>query len=338
MSADFKTIIEIYNNSKKVEKLIFIDVLNDLIKWIFKSRKAKKIPQSIYIEELAKDSIKEMNFESIREYNNFIVNLKDFIYKWVDIENRKIWIFNVNKWTPLIPKNIKKYYHQVWEEELEIIHQYRKLFLINLEKYWFIEIFISKNEKLNKLCEDFLNTITELDNKNRKIYIWLGNIKDVSVRRHFERLQIDYWVEKIKKQIEYLFNDMELENYLCTEENLIKLYEKITWEKIHKDYVEFNFVNDYIILTYKWKELEFEKWHIPYMILEKVLPAKQEEWIEIEKLFKHIYWLEYFHRDHRNELSKIRSAVSWINRRFVKIHWKTEKLLSFKDNALIRVK
>lgn len=151
-------------------------------------------------------------------------------------------------------------------------------------------------------------------------------------------MQTDYWVTKVKKQIEYLFNDLELENYLCKEEDLVKLYEKITWEKIHKNYVEYNFVNDFIIITYKWKELEFEKWNMPYQVLEKVLPAKQEKWIEIEKLFEYIYWLEYYHREHRKELSKIRSTVSWINRRFSKIHWKTEKLLVFKNQALIRVK
>jgi hypothetical protein len=32
MRPDFKSIIEIYNNSEDIEKLIFIDTLDDLIK------------------------------------------------------------------------------------------------------------------------------------------------------------------------------------------------------------------------------------------------------------------------------------------------------------------
>jgi len=32
MNPDYKNIIEIYNNSKDIEKLIFLDVINDLIK------------------------------------------------------------------------------------------------------------------------------------------------------------------------------------------------------------------------------------------------------------------------------------------------------------------
>jgi len=338
MKPDFKNIIDIYNNSRDIEKLIFVDVINDLIKWIPKHRKAKKIPQSLYIEDMAKDFDKQMNFQSVKEYSEFMKELREFIYKWVDIKDRKSGMFNVNKWTSLIPKNIKEYYHHIWEEEIETIHQSRKTFLRNLEHYWFIEIYVSKNEEYHKICEDFLNEITEIDNRNRRIYLWLSNIKDDFSRKYLERIQTDYWVKWVKKQIEYLFNDAELENYLCKEENLVKLYEKITWEKIHKDYVEYSFVNEYIILTYKWKELEFEKWNMRYQVLEKVLPAKQDEWIEIEQLFKHIYNLDYFHREHRNELSKIRTAVSWINRRFKDRFWKTEKLLSFKNQALIRVK
>ena len=338
MKADFKNIIEIYNNSKDIEKLIFVDVINDLIKWIPKLKKAKKIPQSLYIEDMAKDFDKQMNFQSVKEYIGFMKDLKEFIYKWIDLKDRKSGMFNVNKWTSLIPKNIKEYYYHIWEEEIETIHQNRKTFLKNLEHYWFIEIYVSKNEEYHKICEDFLNEITEIDNKNRRIYLWLSNIKDDFSRKYLERIQTDYWVHSVKKQIEYLFNDAELENYLCKEEDLVKLYEKITWEKIHKDYVEYNFVNEYIIITYKWKELEFEKWNMRYQVLEKLLPAKQDEWIEIEQLFKHIYNLDYFHREHKNELSKIRSTVSWINRRFRERFWKTEKLLSFKNQALIRVK
>lgn len=338
MKADFNSIIEIYNNSRDIEKLIYVDVINDLIKWIPKYRKAKKIPQSLYIEDMAKDFDKQMNFQSVKEYVSFMKDLREFIFKWIDIKDRKSWMFNITKWTSLIPKNIKEHYHFIWEEELEVIHQSRKLFLKNLEHYWFIEIYVSKNEEYNKICEEAYNTITELDNKNRRIYIWLSNIKDPFTRKYFERLQTDWWVNKVKKQLEYIFNDLELENYLCKEENLIKLYEKVTWEKIHKDYVEYIFVNDFIILTYKWKELEFEKWNMRYKVLEKVLPAKKEDWIEIEQLFKHIYNLDYFHRKHKNELSKIRSTVSWINRRFRERYWKTEKLLSFKNQALIRVK
>lgn len=178
MKPDFNNIIEIYNNSRDIEKLIFVDVINDLIKWIPKYRKAKKIPQSLYIEDMAKDFDKQMNFQSVKEYVKFMNELRDFIYKWIDIKDRKSGMFNVNKWTSLIPKNIKEFYHHIWEEEIETIHQYRKTFLRNLEHYWFIEIYVSKNEEYHKLCEEFLNEITEIDNRNRRIYLWLGNIKD----------------------------------------------------------------------------------------------------------------------------------------------------------------
>lgn len=338
MNTDYKNIIDIYNNSSDIEKLIFVDVINDLIKWIPKHRKAKKIPQSLYIEDMAKDFEKQMNFQSVKEYIKFMNEIKDFIYEWIDIKDRKSGMFNIKKWTTLIPKNIKEYYHYIWEDEIDSIHQYRKLFLKNLEYYWFIEIYVYKNEEYHKICEDFLNSITELDNKNRRVYIWLNNIKDDFARRSLERIQTDYWVNSIKKQIEYIFNDLEVENYLCKEEDIIKLYEKITWEKIHKDYIEYNFVNEYIILSYKWKELEFEKWYMPYQILEMVLPSKKNEGVQLADLFKHINNIDFYYRDHKNELPKIRSTISWINRRFAKIYWKNEKLLSFKNQALIRVK
>ena len=119
MKLDFKSLLEIYDNSLEKEKLIFLDVLNDLIKWIFELKKAKKIPQSIYIEELTKDIEKDMNFKNIEEFNTFRVSMRDFVYKWIDIKNRQAWTLNLKKERILLSKEKKKYNIIVEKEEIK---------------------------------------------------------------------------------------------------------------------------------------------------------------------------------------------------------------------------
>jgi hypothetical protein len=236
MKTDFNTLLEVYNNSKEKEKLIFLDVLNDLIKWVFELKKAKKTPQSIYIEPFFKEITKDLNFQSVQEYKTFMKELKDFIYEWIDIKWRRSWIFNITKERSLLSKEIKSYYQIIWKEELEEIQDTRKLLLNNFIEYWFIEIFVSKNEEYHKICKDFEKTILKINEKNRKVYIWLWNIKDKTTRNFLERIQIDYWVEKINKWFEFIFNDLETVNYLTHKKDLESLKHRIHFKENSSDY------------------------------------------------------------------------------------------------------
>ena len=255
MKPDFKSLLEIYDNSLEKEKLIFLDVLNDLIKWIFELKKAKKIPQSIYIEELTKDIEKDMNFKNIEEFNTFRVSMRDFVYKWIDIKNRQAWTLNLKKERILLSKEIKKYYIILEKEELKEIHNYRTLLLNNFIKYWLIEIFISKNEDYHKLCKDFEKSISERDEKNKKTLMSLSNIKDKTIRKYLEKVEIDYWVEELKKSFDYILNDLELKNYLCYKKNLELLKLRINFKEHSADYDKINW-----ILYYSKKEIhKFKK-------------------------------------------------------------------------------
>jgi len=315
MKADFKNIIEIYDNSNEIEKLIFKDVINDLIKWIFKLQKAKKIPQSIYIEKIAKDTIKDMNFQSTKEYNKFITDLRELIYKWIDIKNKVSWVFNITKPRSLIPKNIKEYYHTIWDEEIEIIQNYRKLLLKNLEEYWFIEIFVSKNKQYQEICKEFMESISKIDENNKIIYLWLSNIKDKNTRNHLARLEVDFWVDRIKKAFKYLFNDIELENYLCKEKDLELLKHRLNFKENTSNFDNYNW-----ILYYSKKEIhkfKKEKDKNKQFELCKII-FNFSVWIKIdfsklEKIYKQENNDDYYDDKISNNTNKIKKLIDKIN-------------------------
>ena len=332
--ADFNSMVEIFKNSKEIEQLIFINALEDLIKGIFKSRKSKKTIHSLYIDDLAKNTISDMKFESVKEYEKFTKELRNFIYQWTDIGNRQSWIFNITQETPNISKNIKEYLHHIWKTEVDMIHQFRKSLLINLGHYWFIEIFVSRNEELKKIYEETLNTITEIDDKHRRIYIWLSNIKDLHSKQYFERLQTDYWAKTLKKQIEYLVNDVELENYLCNESELRDLYNRLTWDNLSQPESEFNANNG--IINYNGKTLNFLVQKDPYKILKEVYKSNNN--LMLWDIFPIIYpGEEYSYQEHAKERAKIWDIIDGINRRFRKISW-WNNLLQFIENKIIKLR
>lgn len=334
MKVDIKTLIKVYNGSNEIQKLLFLDVLNDLIKWVFQFKEAKKTPYSIYIEKLAQDTVKNMNFESIKEYQTFINDLNNFIHTWTNVNGKNVWIFNVTKPRNLLSKEIKVYYHQIWEEELEEIQSYRKLLLNNFIAYWAIEIFTSKNDEYNKMCKDFEKSITKINEKNRKVLIWISKIKDPATRNYLQRLEVDYWIEKVNKWFEHLFNDIELENYLTHKKDLELLYNKITGKEIQKEYTEF--LPKEWILRYNWKSITFELDKNPYLLLKILFQNKDKNiWIDKVDLYKYIENTDSIQLYYKNK-NIINDLKNWINRRF-KNEFHTNKLfLRFKNWALYR--
>lgn len=333
MKPDFKTIIEIYNNSQESEKLIFIDVVNDLIKGIPKPMKAKKIPQSIYLEEIAKDTVKDMNFTSVKEYHLFLDDIKNFIYWDKDVTGRISWIFNLKKERTLLSREIKTYYQIIGAEELDIIHDSRIVFLKNLERYNFIEIFVSKNEQFQEICDEFMDTITKLDDKNKRVLIWLSNIKDKSSRNYLQRLEVDFWIDKVKKWVEYLFNDLQLENYLCVQKDIEDLYESLSWKKLPILTTKAVYVWDNISIEYNFDRVDFWEGTKPHKILSELFKSDNKWKVELWDIFPILYWEDYQYVNHKQEKRQISNSIAWINRRFKEIsNWK--KLLQFKDNVI----
>ena len=168
--------------------------------------------------------------------------MRDFVYKWINIKNRQAWTLNLKKERILLSKDIKKYYIILEKEELREIHNYRTMFLNNFVEYWFIEIFVSKNNEYIKLCKEFEESISVRDNKNRKTLISLSNIKDKTTRRYLEKIEIDYWVEELKKSFDYILNDLELKNYLCHKKNLESLKLRIEFKENSADYDKVNWI------------------------------------------------------------------------------------------------
>lgn len=333
MTADYKSIIEIFNNAYEIEKIVFTEALSDLVKWIIVPQKAKLNPQSIFLEDMTKSTINELKFESIKEYNDFINEIKKIIYEWIDTTDKNSWLFVITKMRSKLWKETKDFYDTIWIEELDEIYFLRKLFLKNLEKYGFIEIFLSKNKEFQNVCDDFINIISEIDEKNKRKLRALENISDPFIRNQITNISYDYWVERIKRTFDFILNDLEIENFLCKKEEIEKLYTQITGNKIiNWKQTEFNKIT--WILSYDNKEMKVKMNDNPYKILEYLFKSKKNDWVDLIDIYKYIEWVHDTEKFYKNE-KKLRSSVSHINREFER-KFKLKKFLVYKDKALYK--
>ncbi len=333
MTPDYKSIIEIFNNAHEIEKIVFTEALSDLLKWIIVPQKAKLIPQSLFLEDMTKSAMNELKFESIKEYNDFMNEIKKIIYEGYDTTNKNFWIYVVTKSRSRLWKETKNFYDQIWEDELDEVHYLRKLLLKTLEKYGFIEIFLSKNTEFQKVCEDFIDAISELDEKNRRKLRALENIKDSHMRTQITNISYDYWVEKIKRAFDFILNELEMEHILCKKEEIEKLYTQVTGKRI-STWIQSIFNKISWVVSYDNKEMKVKVNWVPYKIIEYIFKSKSNDWIDLIDIYKYIEWVDDTTKFYKNE-KKLRSSISNINRQFEKKIWK-KKFLVYKDGALYK--
>lgn len=333
MTPDYKSIIEIFNNAHEIEKIVFTEALSDLLKWIIVPQKAKLIPQSLFLEDMTKSAMNELKFKSIKEYNDFIYEIKKIIYEGIDTTDKNSWLFVITKMRSRLWKETKDFYDTIWDEELDEVHYLRKLLLKNLEKYGVIEIFLSKNKEFQEVCDDFINTISEIDEKNKRRLRALENISDPFIRNRMTNISYDYWVDRIKRAFDFILNDLEIENFLCKKEELEKLYTQITGNKI-SNWVQAEFNKVIGIIRYDNKEMKVKVNWVPYKIIEYIFKSKSNDWIDLIDIYKYIEWVDDTTKFYKNE-KKLRSSISNINRQFEKKIWK-KKFLVYKDGALYK--
>jgi len=334
MNKNIQTLVEMYQGLSEWEQILFIDFLSDLRKWIIDpSKTQKKTHLSPYFDESIQE-IKEWLQD--KKLQKFFEEMREIMSQEDIPTDKNSWIFILNKERQFFPKEVKKHYVILEKEELENIYDFRKIILKGFVKYEFIEIYVSKNKKLQDFFTDYINEITELNDKNRRVLASVENIKDDHSRNHLKLLQTDFWTERVQKVFEYFFNDIEIINYFCDKKDLEDLYCLITWKEVEKDYVEF-FPNE-AILKYKWKKSKpFKKEKDPYKMLSYIFEQDRDIGIEKQDIYfamEETNSTELFYEN----IEKINALKTTVNRKFKSDFQTKENFLVFKGSLLYRKK
>lgn len=316
------------------ERVVFLDFLSDLRKWIIDT---SKIPEKNhlrpYIDEFTED-IKEW-FQDIT-LKEFFSEMKDIISNDDIPQDMDSWICVINKDRQYFSKELKKELIILEKEELENIYDLRKILLQNFCKHGIIEIYEIKNEELKNLHKQYLDEISKENEKKRRTLLSIENIGDKYARAHLQRLQIDFWAERVQKIFEYYLNDIQMVNYLCKKDDVEELYSLITWKEQEKPYVEF-FPNEGI-LKYKWKKSKpFKKGDRPHRMLSYIFTQDRDIGIEKQDIYFAMEETDSIDLFYKNR-DTINTTKNAINRRFRDDFSTKEKFLVFEGSLLYRKK
>lgn len=351
MQENIKYILEVFWNLDEKKRLIYIDVINDLIEthkstiWekkidlknlektestILLLDSIKKLEEDITEKWYTEKELKEKN-EVLKETLN--LNYQDFTWDiWFIAFDKLEEVFFRNK----SGKRILEKYPYMNTTILNSINSTRHLFLYNLEKVWIITRIHPKNEKLDDMLEEVKDLVMSDDGMTLKP---LEDIDDEFLRQDLiEKTEI-FWKGSIDEPIRQFVNLLEVvRHYIFNIKDLELLYEKMTGKKVPKKEAGIEYIDEEIFVKYDWKNTKpFEKFEKPWSVLMEIFKKKNKWKIDMWVLFQIIYNEQYIGGEHQKEMKSLRSAIDYINRKFRLISW-WKNLLQIKQGTLIKLK
>ncbi len=350
MQENLKYILEVFKKWDTKKRLIYIDVINDLIETHKHTSWEKKIDlENIEIDEntiLLQDTIGKlaqdfqaswMTQEELMKKNETLKQTLDLGYDSFDGD---IWFIAFNKLEEMFLRthtgvNVLEQYNAITLNTISSINQSRRIFLVNLDKKWVITRIHPKNEKLDTLLSEVKGLVMDEWGKNIKP---LEDIEDEYLKEKLMEQYENFWQENIDEPVKQFLNLFDsVRHYSFDVKNLEYLYEEMTWEKVERKWTELKHISDKeIMISYRWKNISFEEWAKPYIIISWLYHSDYNWEIELWDIFPKIYSEEYFYSEHEKEKRQISNTISGINKRFRGISdWKN--LLQFKDNKITKL-
>jgi len=343
MQENLQYILEVYNGSTPLQKLIIKDSLNDLYLWVRKlNQKIKQTPnlESIYVRQLTANMIAEMQNEFTPEELSKIWKYTEWMIEEWKNDFSDFGLFNLTKEKVIFSrtetgKAIREYYWTIGKEELDEIHALRKFFIDNLlikKVIWDFEI---QDPIFTEAIMELIQTTSKKWKKWRREMRDISEITDKYTRTQLSLLRSWMWNKKLKDMYSYFLNDMNIAWYSFNLVDIELLYEKILQKKIAKPISEMVSVWDTIFIRYNGDEISFEKWAKPYTILFYLYDCDYNWELWIMDIFPRLFWEEYSASKHLKEKQQIQNSIDGINRRFRGISdW--NNLVQFKDNTITK--
>lgn len=325
-------LIEVYNESSRLQKIIFIDVIKDLLR-VTPNKPLKKTPEMVFIQPMLEEMQQEINASSKETQEAFLKLINDSRYPLNSWE--ALVLFWYQKDRIHFNDDIREYFKWIWEHEEKEIWNLRKMIIQNLVTYWLIRRIDNSQSPLSKAFQEYENEVIIKDEN--------GTIKDFKIEDIFDKNAESYrlinqvYSESELEQSLHEFFKIEFENFIFNINDLEKLLEYITGERIIKNTKYDPNTNK---LLYWDKFIEFKKWMLPSQILEVVF---RDEDISIgvtyEEIYKSIEEVTELGKSYYDSwLEKYRTCVKGINERVRKSFPEISLFLESKKSALYRTK
>lgn len=314
MKADFKKLIDLYNDSEDNEKIVFKELLDDLIFFDVKVKKKTKetIELKYFHEKYSNKLIKTFYNLSVRKYwklevdnrilNTFNIFIKDNFW------TKKLWNYDTISILPT--KKIKDYSKPINDlinsNKLNIneYHSKRKILLWYFSKYKLIIEW--EKEKDGENIEEIINNIEKTNKKDPL---------DKLILEMLSEMKAIYWIEEYNKWVkESEIIDEKIDIIRFDKSQVEDLRSRLNWEsKINLSYDIKNKT-----LYYNWNEIHNFKDKPKNDLKMNMfgLMYSYEKWMNIN--FKQMYEFynedDFYHNNNNDFInSKIKSLIWKIN-------------------------
>jgi hypothetical protein len=334
ISESFLEIREIFNNSRKEQRIAFLEVLSDLTRGagIFTSPPKKTIESEHFkpvIESFSEDIVTAMRItpkETLLEISKMIPKPPE----WKVVSS--VW---VRKDRTRISWELRDYYKTITEKEEDDIASNKRMFLTLLERYSFIEKQDFEETEFGQLYLECINELAYEDSNGKVHFRWIDNLKDERLKRVYKVIAEITWEEDLLKAM----NDgtiVEVNNYYIDRATITELYSFLTdWEWSTDYQSSFDIKNGEV--KYKRYTIPYNFWENPYLVLKFLYSVERDIWIDLEDTYSLMSRLNRWNKRCTYDQGwekQIKDVIKNINRRFKEEVWK-EKLIKILGNRAI---
>ena len=328
----YQTILEEYTRWNKLQKLVFIEVLEDLLRPLENHGSKIMSLEMSFLEEMVNTFKMDLALLPSGKVENIMNEIMLSFPRSEEWEEMVVFWYNKAKihfW-----KEIRNELISIGDDEINEIHVYRKIFILNLEKRAIIKRHtIIKNSFLDKWIQDYKKLFFSRDKNWEVNWISEENL-DNGTKMELSQIREIFWEKEIDKAaLELLKLDLIFISF--KKEDIIKSLEIINWKVHPVNKTQFDYHT--WILSYKGEQFSFKKWFPPSILLKIIFLEKISiSLYDAHRLLNQEYPLNKndFYRWWKSD---VESIIKWINRR---IRWKFPKdqLLVISESSILRPK
>ncbi|MBX9808879.1 hypothetical protein K2X92_00635 [Candidatus Gracilibacteria bacterium] len=318
ISKEFLEIRELFNNSRKEQRISFLEVLNDLSRGIIDFRKKPSpTPELLYFKPIldlfTKGILEEISNTTPETIDKFLGLFP------LSPPGMLVSIIGIKKARVRISEDLREFYKTIGEKEEEDIKWNRKIFLGILESFGVIEKQDIENSEIHKYILEYVDEICNINEIGEMSIKNIEDIKDVGFNEIHsvgkDLLQEDYF-EKGMKELE----DIEIGNFFVNGSQIDDLYIFLkNWNGITDYSSHFNKTTGEVV--YQNKPIPFEIGDNPFLLLEMLYESEMEKGVDLEDAYLLIGrkrgWNRRIDYDQGGK-DQLGNVIKGINKRFKK--------------------
>lgn len=277
-------IIEIYQNSTKIQQFVFVEVFEDLLR-----ETQPKIPKKQLLSSIQDIELWTLEKEMETLPDEGWVAFFEYMGKWLRIPEpwEAIVPFAINKDKTHFSEDVRKHFGYIGEHEEQEIQDYRRIILANLLRLGILKKDKTPMDNLyNREPWWFLDGVVTFDGKGEPISIDMSQIftranpSYQEVVSLFPEKRIEEWARLFLKlefiSVAFQIADIEEILLLCTGRDKV--------QPIPKEEAEF-FAKQHK-LHFRGQSLNFRLWKPPYILLKNLFSSPRDIGVHLMDLHR----------------------------------------------------